>query len=194
MFLTIKELSKEFGIAERNCRYRFFTLMKNQKLVEGEDYKKEDYKDETHFTWRINPLSFGQKANLQPIPYPPVTKPVTNEAEVDTNGNQDYSEVVELFKVLYEDKKKEVERLLTDADKHREAMEKERDEVHALTGALIQKQNRVEELLLLTSGGVVTNPVTEVDTKENGGSENDNQTATTDAEIVDEVSNKPNNL
>ncbi len=188
MFLTFKQLSKEYGVDERKCRYKVFSLIKSGALVEPNDIRKTDFKDDKHFTWQINAITFGEKTGLQPILFPEKNKVDTNDIQ---NGNQNNDRVVEMLKEQLEDKKTQIARLEKSAERYEEAMKKERDEVHVLTGALIQKQNKVEELLLLTSGSVVSNPVTEVDTKENGGSETNNQTDTKDAEVVSENGNEP---
>ena len=180
-FLTIQALAKQFGLQERNARYRVFTLLKNGAFVEPEDIRKDNFKDDKHFVWKINPVSFTEKTGLQPILFPNGNKPNTKQEE---NSN----EIVELLKKQLEEKNMRIERLERNAENHAENMKKERDEVHVLTGALIQKQNKVEELLMLTGGQVVTPPATDFDTRENPRSKTDIKSDTkipAEAEVID---------
>lgn len=66
-FVTIHDLSREFNIPARVVRYRFHQLLQTQKLAEGEDYRRDEYVDEQHFVWRINPLSFMRETGLAPV-------------------------------------------------------------------------------------------------------------------------------
>ena len=83
-FLTLHDLSRQLDTPERNVRYRFNQLKYENKLVENEDYIKDEYVDETHFTYKINPVTFVQKTGLKPIPIPDnniVTNVDTKESE-----------------------------------------------------------------------------------------------------------------
>jgi hypothetical protein len=57
-YLTLHELARQFNKPERQVRYRFRELLKAGKLTEGEDFRKEDFVDEFHFAYKINPLRF----------------------------------------------------------------------------------------------------------------------------------------
>lgn len=61
-FVTIHDLSRELNIPERMVRYRFHQLRTAGKLIENEDYIRDDYVDDQHFTWKINPLSFMRES------------------------------------------------------------------------------------------------------------------------------------
>ncbi len=63
-YLTLHELAHQFNKPERQVRYRFRELMKEGKLAEGEDFTKEDFVDEFHFAYKINPLRFMEEAKL----------------------------------------------------------------------------------------------------------------------------------
>jgi hypothetical protein len=63
-YLTLHELARQFNKPERQIRYRFRELLKVGKLTEGEDFRKEDFVDEFHFAYKINPLRFMEEAKL----------------------------------------------------------------------------------------------------------------------------------
>jgi flagellar motor switch/type III secretory pathway protein FliN len=71
-FLTIPELSRELNLSERIVRYRLLNLIAEGKLKEHEDFRREDFRDDTHFIWRIHPMRFmaetGLKASTAPLP------------------------------------------------------------------------------------------------------------------------------
>jgi hypothetical protein len=69
-FLTIHELSVEFDIPARVLRYRFLQLRQEAKLAEGVDYRRDDFVDDQHFVWKINPVSFMRKTGLKPVTKP----------------------------------------------------------------------------------------------------------------------------
>ena len=70
---TLHDLSRQLDTPERNVRYRFNQLKFEEKLVENEDYIKDDFIDETHFTYKINSVTFVEKTGLKPIPIPDST-------------------------------------------------------------------------------------------------------------------------
>jgi len=86
-FVTIHQLSREFDLPARVVRYRFQQLRQEARLKDGEDYRRDDYVDEQHFVWKINPLSFIRETGLKPVSQVdstilyPVTKtePVVNQ-------------------------------------------------------------------------------------------------------------------
>ena len=65
-FVTIHELSRELNVPARVIRYRLILLIAEGKLKENEDFRRDDFKDEQHFVWKINPLSFMRQTNLKP--------------------------------------------------------------------------------------------------------------------------------
>jgi len=77
-FLTIHELSVEFDIPARVLRYRFLQLREDTKLVEGVDYRRDDFVDEQHFVWKINPVSFMRETGLKPVTK---SAPLVNEPD-----------------------------------------------------------------------------------------------------------------
>jgi hypothetical protein len=95
-FLTLHDLSRHLDKPEKNVRYRFNQLKFANMLVEGEDYIKDDFVDETHFTYKINPVTFLEKTKFAPVPIfdnPLDTKVDTKEPDFDTkrdNQPQDF--------------------------------------------------------------------------------------------------------
>jgi hypothetical protein len=108
-YLTLHELARQFNKPERQIRYRFRELLKVGKLTEGEDFRKEDFVDEFHFAYKINPLRFMEEAKLV-LDQQAVTnivsktedvgsQPASNEEGFDTNeksepefiGSQEHS-------------------------------------------------------------------------------------------------------
>jgi hypothetical protein len=37
------------------------------KLKEQDDFRRDDFKDDKHFVWKINPLSFMRETSLKPV-------------------------------------------------------------------------------------------------------------------------------
>jgi len=66
-FLSIHEISVEFDIPARVVRYRFHQLREANKLVENTDFLRENFVDDQHFTWKINPVSFMRETGLKPV-------------------------------------------------------------------------------------------------------------------------------
>jgi len=77
-FLTIHELSVEFDIPARVLRYRFLQLRQDAKLTEGMDFRRDDFVDDQHFIWKINPVSFMRETGLKPVTK---TAPLVNEPD-----------------------------------------------------------------------------------------------------------------
>ena len=66
-FVTIHDLSREFNVPARVIRYRLINLIAGGKLKENEDFRRDEFKDDQHFVWKINPLSFMQNTGLKPV-------------------------------------------------------------------------------------------------------------------------------
>lgn len=90
--MTIHDLSRELNIPARVVRYRFHQLRQAGKLAEGDDFRREDYVDEQHFTWLINPLAYMRETGkvVAPPPigihFPKIEPPVSPTGYDD--GNQ----------------------------------------------------------------------------------------------------------
>jgi hypothetical protein len=64
-FVTIHDLSRELNVPARVIRYRLIHLIAEGKLKEQEDFRRDDYKDDQHFVWKINPLSFMHQTGFK---------------------------------------------------------------------------------------------------------------------------------
>ena len=69
-FLTLHELSRELNKPERQLRHKFKNLLKQNTLIDGEDFIREGYIDDQHFVFKINPLRFVELTQLNPAPPP----------------------------------------------------------------------------------------------------------------------------
>jgi hypothetical protein len=69
-FLTLHELSRQLNKPEKILRYSFKKLLRSNTLVEGEDYIRDEYTDDRHFIYKINPLRFIEATRLNPVPLP----------------------------------------------------------------------------------------------------------------------------
>lgn len=65
-FVTIHDLSRELNTPARVIRYRLIHLIMEGKLKENDDFRRDDFKDDQHFIWKINPLSFMRATELKP--------------------------------------------------------------------------------------------------------------------------------
>jgi hypothetical protein len=81
-FITIAQLAQGFHLSEKVIRHAFKKLLKQNKLIEGEDFIREGYRDELHFVYKIHPGRFAVHSNLFPTP-PSVDNLAT---QFDTTG------------------------------------------------------------------------------------------------------------
>jgi hypothetical protein len=84
-FLSIHEISVEFNIPSRVVRYRFHQLRLSNKLAEGTDFRREDFVDDRHFFWKINPVSFMRETGLKPVTK--AEKPVNEPGNKPPSGD-----------------------------------------------------------------------------------------------------------
>jgi hypothetical protein len=47
--------------------YRLIHLIAEGKLKEHEDFRRDDFKDDQHFLWKIHPLHFMKESGLKPV-------------------------------------------------------------------------------------------------------------------------------
>jgi hypothetical protein len=79
-FVTIHDLSRELNTPARVIRYRLINLIADGKLKENEDFRRDEFKDDQHFIWKIHPVRFMRESGL---------KPVSSSSTTDNNfGNQ----------------------------------------------------------------------------------------------------------
>ena len=83
-FISIAQLAQGYHLSEKVIRHAFKKLLKQNKLIEGEDFIREGYRDELHFVYKIHPGRFAVHSNLFPTP-PSVDNLAT---QFDTTGTQ----------------------------------------------------------------------------------------------------------
>jgi hypothetical protein len=66
-FVTIHDLSRELNVPARVIRYRLIQMIAEGKMKENDDFRRDDFKDDQHFLWKINPLSFLRQTGLKPV-------------------------------------------------------------------------------------------------------------------------------
>lgn len=76
-FVTIHDLSRELNTPARVIRYRLINLIAEGKFKEQEDFRRDDFKDDQHFVWKIHPLRYMQETGLKPAP------PSTTDTKID---------------------------------------------------------------------------------------------------------------
>jgi hypothetical protein len=81
-FLTLHELSVEFNVSVRVLRHRLRQLLLLGTLVENRDCRRDEFVDDKHFVWRVEPIAFMRATNLRRVNKsenqvpPSVTQPV----------------------------------------------------------------------------------------------------------------------
>lgn len=88
-FLTIAQLAQGFNVSEKVIRHTFKKLLKQKKLIEGEDYIREGYRDELHFVFKIHAGRFAVHSKLIPASSPVddlATKFATTGTQVDSQS------------------------------------------------------------------------------------------------------------
>jgi hypothetical protein len=105
-FITIHDLSREFNVPARVIRYRFLQAVADGRLKEGDDFRRDDYKDDQHFVWKVNPLSFSRVTELKPTGASPlrsvppaenpglITNSLTNPPPAVNNASQSVNQPV----------------------------------------------------------------------------------------------------
>lgn len=185
-FVTIHDLSRELNVPARVIRYRLVNLIAEGKLKEHDDFRRDDYKDDQHFVWKIQPHRFmhesGLKRDTPPLSTvannsgnaPPsvvnqpvnATPPTGNEppktvtppnTKSDTNA-EDRSLARELIDVLKEQLRVKDAQLRDQSGK----LKDEHELNMKLIGTTLQQAQEINKLLRLTGGKT---ELTEVDTK-----------------------------
>jgi hypothetical protein len=67
-FVTIHDLSRELNTPARVIRNRLINLIAEGRFKEQDDFRRDDFKDDQHFVWKIHPLRFMQETGLKPPP------------------------------------------------------------------------------------------------------------------------------
>ena len=63
-FFTLHELARELDRPERVIRYRFHALRKMGKLTLGRDFRREDFVDQQHCVYKIDPQRFMEESKM----------------------------------------------------------------------------------------------------------------------------------
>ena len=83
-FITISQLAQGLNVSERVIRHAFKKLLKQNKLIENEDYVREGYRDDLHFVYKIHPGRFAVHSKLLPT-HPSVDNLATQFATTGTH-------------------------------------------------------------------------------------------------------------
>lgn len=172
--VTLHELSVMFDISVRVLRSRVRQLVQSGKLIEGQDCRRDDYVDETHFVWKINPAAFTRITGLKLVTAPSTTatqsdnQPPIRATEPLPEGGQTLikpdarppgmeREMIELLKGQLVVKDGQIADL-TAQNKTVVALNEK------LTGAVVHHTEQIKQLLQLTGGkmepdAVVNEPV-----------------------------------
>lgn len=180
-FVTIHDLSRELNTPARVVRYRLINLIAENKFKEFEDFRRDDFKDDQHFVWKIHPLRFMQETGLkrnpaltidtktdnqsprvvnQPVNSPPQldSKPPQIVTEPDTKA-EDRSLAREMINILKEQIHVKDEQLREQGEQLKETHELN----VRLTGTMLQQAKEIKTLMQLTGGRT---DMSEVVTKE----------------------------
>lgn len=165
-FLTLHEFSLRFDIPVRVLRYRLRHLLQTGKLTDGEDFRRDDYVDETHFVWKINPISIARLIGARSVnatatqapsgvtqivsqPLPLVThQPASGTptlTNVDTKSSSIEREIIDLLKEQVRVKDGQIADLTAQSKTLTALHEK-------LTGAVVHQGEEIRNLLRLTGG------------------------------------------
>lgn len=207
-FLTLHELSLRFDIPVRVLRYRLRHLLQAGKLTDGEDFRRDDYVDETHFVWRINPVSFARLIGTRSVtpsatqtpsganhvvnePLPLVTHqsaagrptlPILDtkaSPNVDSRSPSFEREVIEILKEQVRVKDGQIADLTAQSKTLTALHEK-------LTGAVVHQGEEIRNLLRLTGGKTEADEVVHrVDTHAAGAGNNSGSEPVSDGKPTD---------
>lgn len=175
-FVTIHNLSRELNIPARVIRYRLLHLIAEGKLKEHEDFRREAFKDDRHFNWKIHPLRFMQETGFKPTTLPPTKASVNNVLTPDNKtvnqnavvGNQSDNGATRAsidrgqtpLKFAEPSLAREMIDLLKDQirvkDTQLQDQGEQLKETHELnlklTGTMLQQSQKIENLMRLTGG------------------------------------------
>lgn len=81
--VTLDELARELAMSLDNVRYRFKQLRRSNQLVDGVDYIRDDYMNETNFVYRVNASRFYVEAGFPSLAggRPPASTPLPTASE-----------------------------------------------------------------------------------------------------------------
>ena len=151
-FVTIHDLSRELNVPARVIRYRLIQLIAEQKLKEHEDFRRDDFKDDQHFLWKINPLRFMQESGLKPL----VAKPLPADNKIDNqpsptvnqNGNNHAATGAEPPKVVIQrdnNTGNNSDNKAGEASLARELIDMLKEQIHVKDGQLREQGEQMKE-------------------------------------------------
>lgn len=167
-FLTLHELSVQLDTSVRVLRERLHKLVRAGKLAEGRDCRRDNFVDDTHFTWRVEPIAFMRETGLQLVTTPAnpalrtvnkqddqpthrVTEPPHIPAEtlpkVDNASSSMEREMIDLLKEQVSVKDRQISNLTDQNQKLNDLNVK-------LVGQSVHQMQRIETLMRLTGGKV----------------------------------------
>lgn len=171
-FATIHELSRELNIPARVIRYRLLHLIADGKLKEHEDFRRDDFRDDRHFDWKIHPLRFMQETGLKPA----VINSLTTDHKTDNPSLPTVNQLGDVRATSNVEPDKAVTQLDNNAANNslaREMIDVLKDQLHIkdqqlheqgeqikkthelnlkLSGTMLQQSQKIENLLGLTGG------------------------------------------
>jgi len=106
-FLTLHELSVQLDVSVRVLRHRLRQLLLAGKLIENADCRRDDFVDDTHFVWRVDPVAFMRATGLrlvnppdnsaQPAATQAANQPPTPANQLGNRGEQTLPKVDTTF-------------------------------------------------------------------------------------------------
>jgi len=167
-FLTLHELSVQLDVSVRVLRHRLRQLLLAGKLIENVDCRRDDFVDDTHFVWRVDPVAFARATGMRattdmvntgsPLGTQPLVPVQPAATQPDNRGEQTLSkvdiktpglerEMIDLLK----DQVRVKDTQITDLNEQNKAL----NTLHLkLTGQIVQQSDRIQDLLQLTGGRI----------------------------------------
>jgi hypothetical protein len=191
-FVTIHDLSRELNVPARVIRYRLIHLIAEGRLKEQEDFRRDDFKDDQHFFWKIHPLRFIEETGLKPA----VNKPLSTDNKIENHSLPTVDQPDTTLAASSVETPKSVTKIDNDVDNKtdkrsltREMIDLLKDQIRVkdgqlreqgeqikethelnlkLTGTVLQQNQKIENLLRLTGGktDAVNHDVNSVDQSE----------------------------
>lgn len=154
-FITLDELARELTMSLDNVRYRFKQLRRSNQLVDGVDYVRDDYVNETNFVYRVDPSRFYLEAGfpslaggrpLASTPLPTASAPTSNspsETEWTASGSL---ASIDILRERLSFKEEQIEWKQEQLEETREELSTLREERKMFTRALTQAFETIQGL------------------------------------------------
>jgi hypothetical protein len=162
-FLTLHEMSIKLNVSVRVLRHRLRQLLLSGRFVENRDCRRDDFVDDTHFVWRIDPVMFARATGLRPVGDQTPSAATQPAIQLATPGNEPDTRAEETL-VKVDTRLPVIEREMVDLLKNQvrvkdtqiadlSAQNKALNNLHLkLTGQIVQQSDRIQTLLQLTGG------------------------------------------